>query len=159
MIWHPETCAEIVPEGESELCAGLEEAQEGVAAIAARIASCAAADFALGDLATNIVFRSVGVERNFGPFEHHQQFGLVGIKPCQQAVEGDEPGLAREDAVEACPQGGFALPGGMLAIGFKIAIEPPDQSADMVLGDALLIREGIELVDETLGMRLILSSR
>jgi hypothetical protein len=46
----------------------------------------------------------------------------------------------------------------MLAIGFKIAIEPPDQSADMVLGDALLIREGIELVDKTLGMRLIQSS-
>jgi hypothetical protein len=81
--------------GQSELCAGLEEAQEGVAAIAARIASCAAADLALGDLATNIVFRSVGVERNFGPFEHHQQFRLVGIKPCQQAVEGDETGLAR----------------------------------------------------------------
>lgn len=59
---------------------------------------------------------------------------------------------------EACPQGGFALPGGMLTIGFKIAIEPPDQSADMVLGDALLIREGIELVDETLGMHLIQSS-
>ena len=134
------------------------DAREGQAgrchriSFAARIASCASADLALGDLATNIVFRSVGVERNFGPFEHHQQFGLVGIKPCQQAVEGDEPGLAREDAVEACPQGGFALPGGMLAIGFKIAIEPPDQSADMVLGDALLIREGIELVDETLGM-------
>jgi hypothetical protein len=28
----------------------------------------------------------------------------------------------------------------------------------MVLGDALLIREGIELVDETLGMHLIQSS-
>jgi hypothetical protein len=67
VIWHCETCAEIVPEGESKLCAGLEEAQEGVAAIAAGIASCAAADFAPGDLATNIVFRSVGVERDFGP--------------------------------------------------------------------------------------------
>lgn len=74
-----------------------------VAAIAARIASCAAADLALGDLATNIVFRSVGVERNFGPFECHQQLG------CQQAVEGDEPGLASEDAIEAWPQGGLAL--------------------------------------------------
>jgi hypothetical protein len=44
------------------------------------------------------------------------------MEPCQQAVESDETGLAREDAVEACAQGGLALPGGMLAIGFEIAI-------------------------------------
>jgi hypothetical protein len=40
----------------------------------------------------------------------------------------------------------------MLAIGFEIAIEPPDELADFVPGDALLIREGFELVDEPLGM-------
>jgi hypothetical protein len=43
---------------------------------------------------------------------------LVGMEPCEQTVEGDEAGLAREDAVEPCPQGGLALRGRMLAIRF-----------------------------------------
>jgi hypothetical protein len=103
------------------------------------------------------------VKRNFGPFEHHQQFGFVGMQPCQQAVEGDEAGLAGEDAVEPCRQGGPAPLGGKLAIGFESAIEPPDQCADFALGDALLIGEGVELVDETLtgevGWRMWISWR
>jgi hypothetical protein len=45
VVWYCETCPKTVPEGESEFCA---------------------------DLATNIVFRSIGVERDFGPIEHHQ---------------------------------------------------------------------------------------
>ena len=50
------------------------------------------------------------------------------------------------------PQGGLALPGRMLAIGFEIAIEPPDQRARSALSLALFIREGVELVNEALGM-------
>ena len=64
--------------------------------------------FALGDLAADVVLRAVGVERDFGPVEHHQQFGLVGVQPGEQAVEGDEAGPALEDAVEAGAQGGLA---------------------------------------------------
>ena len=54
--WDGETRAEVVPEGDAELGAGLGEAQEGVAAVAAGVATGSTADFALGDLATNVVF-------------------------------------------------------------------------------------------------------
>src|SRR5271166_3508889 len=74
------------------------------------------------------------------------------MKPREQTVEGDESGLAREDAVEARPQGSLAPPAGILAIGFEVAIERPDQVTNAGLGLALLIGEGIELVNETLGM-------
>jgi hypothetical protein len=40
----------------------------------------------------------------------------------------------------------------MLAIGFEIAIEPPDQCARSALSRTLPIGEGIELVNEALGM-------
>src|ERR1700724_1048864 len=74
------------------------------------------------------------------------------MKPCEQTVEGDESGLAREDAVEACPQGSLALPARISAIGFEVAIERPDQFTNAGLRFALLIGEGIECVNETLGM-------
>src|SRR5260370_4052884 len=122
------------------------EAEEGVAAVAAGVASCSCADLSLGDLAANVVLRSVGVERDLGPIEHHEQFALVGMEPCEQTVEGNEAGLVREDAIEACLQGCLALRGRMLAIGFESAIELPDQCADAALGGALLMRQGVELV-------------
>ena len=74
------------------------------------------------------------------------------MEPCEQTVEGNEAGLVREDAIEACLQGCLALRGRMLAIGFESAIELPDQCADAALGGALLMREGVELVNEALGM-------
>src|SRR5258707_1149567 len=74
------------------------------------------------------------------------------MEPRKQAVEGDEAGLAREDAIEAGLQGGLTRRGRTLAIGFEIAIEAPDQRADAAVGDGLLIREGVELVNEALGM-------
>jgi hypothetical protein len=77
------------------------EAEEGVAAVATGIASCAATDLSVGDLAADIVLRPVGVQRYFGAIEHYQQFAPVGMEPCQQAIECDEAGLAREDAVVA----------------------------------------------------------
>src|ERR1700694_4878550 len=40
----------------------------------------------------------------------------------------------------------------MRPIGFEIAIEPPDQPPDAVLSSALLIGEGVELVNQALGM-------
>src|SRR6516225_3300504 len=40
----------------------------------------------------------------------------------------------------------------MLAIGLERAIEPPDRRTDAALGGALLICEGVELVNEALGM-------
>jgi hypothetical protein len=43
------------------------------------------------------------VERDFRPFQHHQQFGLVGVQPRQQAVQRHEAGAAEENTVEAGP--------------------------------------------------------
>jgi hypothetical protein len=76
----------------------------------------------------------------------------VRVRGLAATIEGDESGLAREDAVEACPQGSSALPARILAIGFEVAIERPDQFTNAGLRFALLIGEGIECVNETLGM-------
>ena len=48
------------------------------------------------------------------------------MKARKQAVQGDEPCLAREDALEACPQGSLALPARILAIDSEVAIERPE---------------------------------
>src|SRR5258708_30495018 len=70
----------------------------------------------------------------------------------KQAGESDEACLGREDAIEACRQGRLALLGWMPAIGGGMAMDGPDQRADAALGDAVLIREGVELVNEAFGM-------
>ena len=44
------------------------------------------------------------MQRDLWMVEHHQQLGLVGVQPLQQAVEHDEAGAALEDAVEAGAQ-------------------------------------------------------
>ena len=59
---------------------------------------------------------------------------------------------ARKDALEARPQGSLELSTRILPIDFEIAIERPDQSTNSGLGLALIIGEGIELVNEPLGM-------
>ena len=93
VVWHSETRAEIVPECDSELCAGLGEAEEGIAAIATGVASGASADLSLDDLAADVVLRSVGVERDFGPIEHHEQFAFVGMEPREQRSRVTKPVL------------------------------------------------------------------
>ena len=102
-------------------------------------------------MAADVVLRSVGVQRDLGAVEHHQQLGLVGVEPREQTVEGDEAGLAREDAVEPRPQCGLALFAGSATIGLEIGVELPDQLADGGLGGAVLIGEGVELVNQALG--------
>src|SRR5260370_32980710 len=74
------------------------------------------------------------------------------MEPCKQPVEGDESGLAREDAVEQGTHGSLALPARVLAVDFEVAIERPDELTNAGLGLALLIGKGIKLVNETLGM-------
>jgi hypothetical protein len=85
--WDIEPCAEIIPEADAELGAGLGEAKEGIARVATAIAAGAARDFAPCDVTTNVVLGAVGVQRNFGALEHLEQFRLVGMKPCEQAIE------------------------------------------------------------------------
>jgi hypothetical protein len=99
-IGDAEAGAEIVPEGDAELAAGLGKTEEGVTAVASSVTFGAAADLALGDLTANVVFRTVGVQWDLRPIQHAQQFRLVGVQPLQQPVERDEAGPAAEDAVE-----------------------------------------------------------
>ena len=89
---------------------------------------------------------------NLRPLQDPQQFVLVGREFCQQAIQGDEAGALVEDAIKAQPQGAAAFCGGCQAICFQIGIEAPDQSADTLLGGAVLVGEGIELVDQPFGM-------
>src|SRR5882757_568849 len=74
------------------------------------------------------------------------------LEPSEQTVEGDETGLACEDAVETSLQSGLALLGRMKAVGLEIAVEPPDQITGAALGVALLVGKGVELVNQALGM-------
>src|SRR5215831_20043003 len=150
--WDGKSVAQIVPECDFELGACFGEAEEGVAAVAAEIAARAAAEFAPGDVAADVVFRSVGVQRDFGSVEHHQQFWLIGVEPREQAIECDEAGVSLEDAVEPRPQSGLALFGGGATIDLEITVEVPDQLADGGLGGAVVVGEGVELVNQALGM-------
>jgi hypothetical protein len=40
------------------------------------------------------------MQRDLRPLQHHQQLGLVGVQPRQQAIQRDEAGAAAEDAIE-----------------------------------------------------------
>ena len=146
--------AEVVPEGDAELGAGLEQAEESVAAIAADVASGAAADFSLGDLAANIVFRAVGVgvHGNLGPVEDHEQFGPVGMQPFQQPVEHNKAGALLENGVKAQAQVKGAAGRGLALVAEKIAVQSPDQSPDFFLRPPVVVGYGRELVDQPLGM-------
>ena len=95
--------AKIIPEGDAELPASLGEPEECVAAVATDVAVGSAADVALGHLAADVVFRAIGVQRNFRVIEHHQQFVFVGVQPLQQTVKGDEACAPLKDAIEARP--------------------------------------------------------
>jgi hypothetical protein len=138
-----EACAQIIPEFEAVLGAGLEEREKGVATVAACIAAGSTADAAFGDLAADVVFGAVGVERNVGSFEHPQQFAFVGAQAPQEAVES---------AIEARRQGRLARWGWVTAPSFETAVEQPDQGANAALRGALSVGEGIEFVDKTFGM-------
>jgi hypothetical protein len=147
LVWHGQSRAEVIPEGDAEFGACLVEAEKGIAAIATRITSGTATHLSVSNLTADVVFRSIGVQRNLGPIEHHEQLTLVGVKPCEQTVEGNESGLACEDAIEAGAQGSPALLIRILAIVFEIAIKRPDQSTNSGLGLALIIGKGVELVN------------
>src|SRR5205085_5376895 len=105
------------------------------------------ADLALGDLAADVVFGAVGVKRDLGAVEHHQQFGFIGVQPGEQSIEGGKAGLALEKSVEAGAQRGLAFGCRIAAIGFKVGVEPPDESADALLSDMVVVGKGVELVD------------
>jgi len=92
------------------------------------------------------------VQRQLRSVEHDQQLLLVGVQTREQPVEGREPGAATEDAVEPGAELAFPSPAGIALVDLEIGVEPPDQGAQALLGGVLLVGEGVELVDQTLGM-------
>ena len=99
---HIEPAAQIILERDAEFVAGLDETEEGIAAVPPDVASRPGADLAPCDLTANVVLRIVGVERDFRTFQHHQQFGPIGMQPRQQAIPRGEASATEEYAVEAC---------------------------------------------------------
>ncbi len=84
--------------------------------------------------------------------EHSQQFSLVGVQPGEQPIEGGEPSVPAEDAVEAGAQLAAATRCRVGSIRLQVGVEPPDQRADAPLRDTLRLGEGVKLVHQPLGM-------
>lgn len=101
---HFEPAAQIIPERDAQFVTGLGEAEERVTAIPSDLTAGSGADLPPRDVTADVVLRAVGVQRNFRPFQHHQQFDLVGVQPRQQAVQRDVAGAAKENTAEANPQ-------------------------------------------------------
>src|ERR1700738_3373727 len=101
---HLEPAAQIIPDGDAEFVTCFGETEESVTAVPSDVASRPGADLAPRHLTANVVFRAVGVERDFGSLQHHQQLGLVGMQARHQAIQRGKASAAKEDAVEACAQ-------------------------------------------------------
>ena len=106
----------------------------------------------LGDEGADVVFRGVGVERDFRPFEHAQKFVFAPEQALQQTVERGVAGSAFEDAVELQAQEArlFWARGALVLL--QRPIEPPDRAPHDPDGVALLVVGGNELMDEALGV-------
>ncbi len=101
MSGHREAIAEVVVGGDAELGAGLHEAEEGVAAVAAGVAVGAAADLSFGHVGAEVALGAIGMQRDVGAVERHQRLGLVRVQPGEQPIERGEACVPAEDAVEA----------------------------------------------------------
>jgi len=135
----PESAAQIIPDRDAEFVASLDQAEEGIAAVAPDVAACPGADLAPGDMAPDVVLRAVGVQRDLRPLQHQQQFRLVGMQPRQQAVQGDEAGAAQKNAVEPGAQRDCPALVWFELISLQAGIELPDQPADPRLSGTMLI--------------------
>ena len=81
------------------------EAQHDVAGVAAFFADGSAGDFSFRYEGADVVFGSVGVDRNLRAFENAQESNLVSKQPSEQPVERDVACAgALEDTVETGAQ-------------------------------------------------------
>ncbi len=151
-VGDPEAVAEVIPEGDALFGAGLHEAEEGVAGLAAGLGAGAAGDLAAGDAGADVVLRAVGVEGDLGMLEDEQQFVLVGVEPRQQPVQGGEVGAGREDVVETPDKLASPPPGRPLAVGLEVGVEPLDPRPDPLLGLGLPSGEAVQPVHQPLGV-------
>jgi len=100
-VWDLEAGAEIVPEGDTELGAGLEQREEGIARLLAGLGPGLAGDLAFGDAATDVALGSVGVQRDLRARQDEEQLVLVGAEARHRVVEVGEAGDAAEHPLEA----------------------------------------------------------
>ena len=87
-----QAAAEVIPERDAELAAGLHRAGEGIAGVTTGVAPRAARDLALGHAGADAVLRAVGVERDVGALRNGRQLVLVGVQPHRRPVKGRETG-------------------------------------------------------------------
>jgi hypothetical protein len=87
LVTDPQLIAEIVPERQAELLAGLHQAEHAVTRLPTVATDRAAGNLSLDDKSAQISFRRIGVERGFRPLQNPQQFFLTAAQPKQQFVE------------------------------------------------------------------------
>ena len=79
--------------------------------------------------------------------EHGQQFGLVGVQPREQAIEGGETGATAEDAVEAGAQLAARTRRRIDTIGLQIGVIDGDGSLYQHIQELETVRRhGIKLL-------------
>ena len=85
-----EEIAEIIPKVDIEFHTGFCEAEKSVSAISAVVAARRAADFSSRDLTSDVVFRTVCMQRYVGTIQNFQKFRFVGAQARQQAIQSDK---------------------------------------------------------------------
>jgi len=134
-----EPVATVSIERDAKFGACLHETKHGVAGGAPGFTDSASGNFPLGDKDTNVVFRTVGMERDFWTIEYAQQLGLLAMETRKQAVQHDVAGGPGEDAGEACPQGPGPFGVGIALPDLEVAIEPPDECPGQLDGLAVCL--------------------
>lgn len=99
-----EAIAEIGEEGDAELAAGLHQAKQDIARLAAFRAHGTARDFPLDDAGAQIILGGVCVQWDVRPLQNLEQFRLAPMQADEQLVERFKPGAQGEYPVEASPE-------------------------------------------------------
>ena len=74
------------------------------------------------------------------------------MQPCQKAVQRGKASAASEDTVEPRPQRETAAFVRIGLVHLQISVEVPDQLAPLLLGGAIAVREGVQLVHQPFRM-------
>lgn len=148
----PQPIAEVVPERQAKLLAGLREAQHAVARLASVAAHRAPGNLPLDDKAAQIAFRRIGVERDLRPLQNPQQFRLAAPEAKQQFVEIAIAGADRENPVEARLQALGHSRVRSSSIGLESFVKVPDELAQGLDVLHLAGRGRHQLVQQPFGM-------
>jgi hypothetical protein len=93
-----------VKERDAELAAGLQETQHDIARGPACIAHGATGDFSLGHASADVVFGTIGVERDLRTLQHPEQLEFASMKPRKEAIQKRVTRAARKDAIDPSPR-------------------------------------------------------